>query len=572
MRLAYFLITTILSVSALGANSIEQSDWSGGPGTSGPVLSWESNFDTSTKIDWSSIPGKLLLQETTLDHSRIFSKGYETIGTLVSSILEMPTFSRDDDFWGNIFWDAILPPSTQVSFRVRGSDNFGDMGAWSGPITEWGRDLSEILNNEWTFFQYEVTLETSSNFISPELCTVIVTFEADSGGVWTLGVSGTNEFLNDVCFVNSLQGWAVGNNGTILVTYNGGISWNPQNSNTSQNLNSVFFVDPTHGWAAGANGTIINTIDGGGVWNVQASPVSSELKGITFFDPAFGWAVGADEVILASSNGGAVWELRHTGSGVLNGVHYADNQNVITIGNDGIILGTADGGDSWTSMPSGVTVNLNDVFMATPNIIYAVGDFETIINSSNSGQTWVLQHDSLNSDLASVLHAVHFVNIYTGWAVGNGGLILYSESGGEKWILQPGGRLPDDLLGIGGVDPENAVVTGANGTIILYNASVGIEDSSEPINDTKLFLYPNPVQTSTEIRFTLNTPANVELALYDLSGRIVNSIFSGMRTAGNHTVQFPCRTQSGDLLPSGVYICVLSTDNRTVSQPMILIR
>ncbi|MCD4706610.1 MAG: T9SS type A sorting domain-containing protein [Candidatus Sabulitectum sp.] len=575
MRFIFMVVVLILASSASGANFIEQTDWAGGPGVQGPVLSWENYFDTSTDIDWSSSPGELLLQETTPEDSKHSSKGYETIGSLISSILEMPADTRDDEFWGNIFWDAGLPPGTEVSFRIRGSDDAGNMGSWSDPIMEWGKNISDILDEEFAYFQYEATLATSNTSITPELFSIVVTFEVDSGGFWVPGISGTNESLNDVCFIDPFRGWAVGNNGVILTTFNGGESWEYRPSGTTKNLNSVSFADEANGWVAGAGGLILSTEDGGDVWNSQISGVAGELNGISFNNENSGWAVGAGETILATYNGGSSWEQRHSGSGVLNGVHCADNMNVTVIGNGGLILGSVDSGDVWTPQTSGVTENLNDVFMATPNIIYAVGDWGTIINSSDGGQTWILQQqDTLpTSDTVYDLMSVDFVNSFTGWAVGTAGVILYSESGGEKWILQPGNKADESLLGISAVSEEHAVSSGFNGTVLLYDAATGIEDDPvEPGTGMEIMLYPNPFRSSTKIRFTLETSASVEITVIDLSGRIVNRIFSGEKASGHHSIEFAGRNQSGDLLPSGVYLCVLRSGEKTVSSPMVLIR
>jgi hypothetical protein len=61
----------------------------------------------------------------------------------------------------------------------------------------------------------------------------------------------------------SLIGYAVGENGTILKTFNGGLSWPAQQSGTSVRLNGVYFLDLDFGFAVGDNGTILRTIDGG---------------------------------------------------------------------------------------------------------------------------------------------------------------------------------------------------------------------------------------------------------------------------------------------------------------------
>ena len=68
MRFVFPALTILMAFIANGANFIEQTDWSEGSGVAGPVLSWDNFFDTSTNVDWFSIPGDLLLQQAILDH------------------------------------------------------------------------------------------------------------------------------------------------------------------------------------------------------------------------------------------------------------------------------------------------------------------------------------------------------------------------------------------------------------------------------------------------------------------------------------------------------------------------
>jgi hypothetical protein len=58
------------------------------------------------------------------------------------------------------------------------------------------------------------------------------------------------------------NGWAVGDNGTILATEDGGVHWSPQISSTSNFLLGVAFTaDGRHGWAVGENGTILASLE-----------------------------------------------------------------------------------------------------------------------------------------------------------------------------------------------------------------------------------------------------------------------------------------------------------------------
>ena len=55
----------------------------------------------------------------------------------------------------------------------------------------------------------------------------------------------------------------MGLGGRILVTTDGGTTWNAQTSGSSTELNGVCFTDATHGWAVGAGGAILATTNGG---------------------------------------------------------------------------------------------------------------------------------------------------------------------------------------------------------------------------------------------------------------------------------------------------------------------
>ena len=75
------------------------------------------------------------------------------------------------------------------------------------------------------------------------------------------------QFLED-----GRRGWAVGEDGTILATADGGQSWQRQASGTSTWLRAVQFLeDGRRGWAVGEDGTILATADGGQSWQPQAS-------------------------------------------------------------------------------------------------------------------------------------------------------------------------------------------------------------------------------------------------------------------------------------------------------------
>ena len=78
---------------------------------------------------------------------------------------------------------------------------------------------------------------------------------------------------------------------------------------------------------------------------------------------------------------------------------------------------------------------------------------------------------------------------------------------------------------------------------------------------------PNPFNGHTAIRFSLDAPGPVELAVYNLKGQRVTVLAQGARSAGWHTV-----TWSGRGRATGVYLCRLHTANATLTRKLVLIR
>ncbi len=74
---------------------------------------------------------------------------------------------------------------------------------------------------------------------------------------------------------------------------------------TGYRLNDVYFSDLNTGTAVGANGTIIRTTDGGATWSLQASGTTKALHGVIFTDQNTGVAVGARGTVLQTVDGGA---------------------------------------------------------------------------------------------------------------------------------------------------------------------------------------------------------------------------------------------------------------------------
>ena len=78
---------------------------------------------------------------------------------------------------------------------------------------------------------------------------------------------------------------------------------------------------------------------------------------------------------------------------------------------------------------------------------------------------------------------------------------------------------------------------------------------------------PNPFAGQTQIAFSLGTPSDVRLALYDVLGREVAVLAQGMMEAGSHHVRFDAAS-----LPAGQYLYRLSAGSQTQTRVLTVAR
>ncbi|MCX6601690.1 MAG: T9SS type A sorting domain-containing protein [bacterium] len=97
--------------------------------------------------------------------------------------------------------------------------------------------------------------------------------------------------------------------------------------------------------------------------------------------------------------------------------------------------------------------------------------------------------------------------------------------------------------------------------------SATMTGSVELPSDYALSAYPNPFNPSTTISFALPEAGFVRIAVFDVAGRLTQTLVNGKRGAGNHTVMFDARE-----LPSGVYFARMESGPFTMTKKMLLIR
>ena len=83
---------------------------------------------------------------------------------------------------------------------------------------------------------------------------------------------------------------------------------------------------------------------------------------------------------------------------------------------------------------------------------------------------------------------------------------------------------------------------------------------------------PNPASGESRVAFVLESPASIQLDVFDVAGRRVRNLESGTRSAGQHWASWDGRMDNGRQAPSGVYFFRLQSGSRELTTRMVLMR
>ena len=129
----------------------------------------------------------------------------------------------------------------------------------------------------------------------------IVMRTTDGGVTWISFPIGLERGLVSVHFPGHHTGYAVGNAG-IIKTLDAGLTWNLLPGMTGL-YSSVFFTDDSTGYVTTISGNIFRTEDGGITWTEQSTPSCNYLNTLYFPDANTGYAAGDNGAILNIKNG-----------------------------------------------------------------------------------------------------------------------------------------------------------------------------------------------------------------------------------------------------------------------------
>jgi len=143
----------------------------------------------------------------------------------------------------------------------------------------------------------------------------------------------------------------------------------------------------------------------------------------------------------------------------------------------------------------------------------------------------------------------------------DGSSIIDSITFGEQENDISMGRYPD-----GSVNWQDMAPTPGYGN--------GVTDIKQEIVPAsfKLKVYPNPFNPEAVISYQLSAFSEIEISIYDLLGRRINTLVSGKQPAGSHQISWNAKNDLGQTVSAGVYLLRFKSENIVQTKKLVLLK
>lgn len=229
-----------------------------------------------------------------------------------------------------------------------------------------------------------------------------------AGDVWVSGSSGkilsiaadgkisrlatpTQRTLQDIAVWDAHHAVAVGNDGVILFSADGGQSWQAAQdvprSEVANKLNRVRVAPGGLAIATGEMGALLVSRDHGQSWQRLREEEDVAWNDVAILDGGRLLVVGEFGRILLSDEQGQNWEeIASPVPASLMSVQFRDALNGVAVGLEGALLVTRDGGRQWDSVALGIGDHLFDVLWDAGNgRWFASGALGRWVSGSDAG-------------------------------------------------------------------------------------------------------------------------------------------------------------------------------------------
>ena len=257
-----------------------------------------------------------------------------------------------------------------------------------------------------------------------------IAYTTDGGNNWAyVGSSGV---VNTIAFADSLTGYAGENEGFVMKTTDGGITWQSNIWFPTYSKNWIMFVNDTLGYIAGSSLNIQKTTDKGLLWN--SCIINDDFKDVYFLNKDTGWAV-SDFNFYKTTDAGDNW-IKQSNPPRARSLYFIDSLTGFAGDrNNGKIYKTTNGGDTWyETNTTGINGDIGRIIFLDSLTGFALNG--NILKTSDGGESWSIKLSIPSTYFDGICSS----NDSTVWAVGGDTYpfeIYKSLDKGDNWIPIP---------------------------------------------------------------------------------------------------------------------------------------
>jgi photosystem II stability/assembly factor-like uncharacterized protein len=237
---------------------------------------------------------------------------------------------------------------------------------------------------------------------------------------------------------------AVGEDGTTVVSYDGGLTFSIVGGDLDAKFRRLRAASPQVAYAFGRAGALARTVDGGREWSELRPPSVRRLLDVSFPTPNTGFALDVEGRLFRTVDGGSSWQVLGTGTFLrLVGVLGVSPKRVILIGPHGMRRST-DGGLSFRRVRqrSVAVARLSHIGIAG-RLVFAYGR-RVLAVSPDGGGKW--RRAPLPKPGESLVK-VDFPSERLGFALTTDGRVWKTRNLGRRWreVLSVGTEVTTDI-------------------------------------------------------------------------------------------------------------------------------
>ncbi|WOH38183.1 YCF48-related protein [Thalassotalea fonticola] len=283
---------------------------------------------------------------------------------------------------------------------------------------------------------------------------------------------------------------AVGERGHILISEDNAISWKQMPVPVRVTLTASYFVDEKHGWAVGHDGVVLHTSDGGSHWQKQLDGRQANQLMLERAQAQLAKNEVTIQAAIQTANPEQLNELEmqlesltinaeDAESFVIEGasrpfldVWFRNDREGFIVGAYGLFLHTTNGGDSWQPWTEHIDnqdlLHLNAIRLVGKSL-YIAAEAGHLFRSDDNGESWILLDSPYDGTFFGLIGAGD--NALVAYGLRGNAFISYDQ--GNHWQTINTGidaslfgstRLPDGsvtLVGDGGfsfqINPKGQV-------------------------------------------------------------------------------------------------------------------